>query len=151
MYDPRDNVFPRGGGIGQGLGMAIGAALAARPATVVLVGDGGLAVHFGELLTLAQERPWLVLLVFNDGGYGVLRNMQDGYGDRRSGVDLVTPDFARWRAPRRCPTGGSPPTSRTPVLDDGRRVGRTGARRGRPGCTRPDADPVHPAREDPRR
>ncbi|ALC24858.1 thiamine pyrophosphate-binding protein [Streptomyces pristinaespiralis] len=94
MYDPRDNVFPRGGGIGQGLGMGIGAALA-RPGTptVVIAGDGGLAVHLGELLTLAQERPRLTLIVFNDGGYGVLRNMQDRYGERRSGVDLTTPDF----------------------------------------------------------
>ncbi|MFD7963674.1 thiamine pyrophosphate-binding protein [Streptomyces zaomyceticus] len=94
MYDPRDNVFPRGGGIGQGLGMGIGAALA-RPGapTVVLAGDGGLAVHLGELLTLAQERPRLTLIVFNDGGYGVLRNMQDRHSERRSGVDLVTPDF----------------------------------------------------------
>ncbi|MGW0854622.1 thiamine pyrophosphate-binding protein [Streptomyces sp. NPDC002690] len=94
MYDPRDNVFPRGGGIGQGLGMGIGAALGRPDApTVVIAGDGGLAVHLGELLTLAQERPPLTLIVFNDGGYGVLRNMQDRYGDRRSGVDLVTPDF----------------------------------------------------------
>ncbi|MGP4090050.1 thiamine pyrophosphate-binding protein [Streptomyces sp. KR55] len=94
MYDPRDNVFPRGGGIGQGLGMGIGAALA-RPGapTVVIAGDGGLAVHLGELLTLAQERPRLTLIVFNDGGYGVLRNMQDRYSERRSGVDLATPDF----------------------------------------------------------
>ena len=94
MYDPRDNIFPRGGGIGQGLGMGIGAALA-RPGapTVVIAGDGGLAVHLGELLTLAQERPRLTLIVFNDGGYGVLRNMQDRYSERRSGVDLVTPDF----------------------------------------------------------
>ena len=60
---------------------------------VVMAGDGGLAVHIGELLTLAQERPWLVLLVFNDAGYGVLRNMQDAHGSPRSGVDLTTPDF----------------------------------------------------------
>ncbi|MFI6937790.1 thiamine pyrophosphate-binding protein [Streptomyces sp. NPDC050418] len=94
MHDPRGNVFPRGGGIGQGLGMGIGAALA-RPdePSVVIAGDGGLAVHLGELLTLAQERPRLTLIVFNDGGYGVLRNMQDKYADRRSGVDLVTPAF----------------------------------------------------------
>ncbi|MGW1881484.1 thiamine pyrophosphate-binding protein [Streptomyces sp. NPDC001970] len=99
LYDPRDNVFPRGGGIGQGLGMGIGAALA-RPGdpTVVLAGDGGLAVHLGELLTLAQERPRLTLIVFNDGGYGVLRNMQDRHSERRSGVDLVTPDFAQLAA-----------------------------------------------------
>ncbi len=95
IYDPRDNVFPRGGGIGQGLGMGIGAALA-RPdvPTLVMAGDGGLAVHLGELLTLAQERPWLVLMVFNDRGYGVLRNMQDACGGPRAGVDLATPDFA---------------------------------------------------------
>ncbi|WP_377267984.1 thiamine pyrophosphate-binding protein [Peterkaempfera sp. SMS 1(5)a] len=95
VLDPRDNVFPRGGGIGQGLGMGIGAALA-RPQqpAVVMAGDGGLAVHLGELLTLAQEKPRLTVVVFNDGGYGVLRNMQDRYFDRRSGVDLATPDFA---------------------------------------------------------
>ncbi|MFE2188917.1 thiamine pyrophosphate-binding protein [Streptomyces sp. NPDC059455] len=94
IYDPRDNVFPLGGGIGQGLGMGIGAALARPDApTVVMAGDGGLAVHLGELLTLAQEKPRLTLIVFNDGGYGVLRNMQERYFDRRSGVDLATPDF----------------------------------------------------------
>ncbi|MEU9025736.1 thiamine pyrophosphate-binding protein [Actinomadura sp. NPDC048394] len=95
ILDPATNIFPLGGGIGQGLSMGIGAALA-RPdvPTLVMAGDGGLSVHLGELATLAQERPWLVLVVFNDGGYGVLRNMQDAHMDRRSGVDLFTPDFA---------------------------------------------------------
>lgn len=95
LYDPKSNIFPRGGGIGQGLGMALGAALAdeTRP-TLALVGDGGLAVHLGEVLTMAQEKPWLVLLVCNDGGYGVLRNMQKGGGGEPYAVDLVTPDFA---------------------------------------------------------
>ncbi|MFF4829519.1 thiamine pyrophosphate-binding protein [Streptomyces sp. NPDC001312] len=99
IHDPRANIFPRGGGIGQGLGMGIGAALA-RPdvPTVVIAGDGGLAVHLGELLTVAQERPRLTLIVFNDGGYGVLRNMQDKYAERRSGVDLYTPDFQQLAA-----------------------------------------------------
>ncbi|GHB61603.1 hypothetical protein GCM10010377_60710 [Streptomyces viridiviolaceus] len=104
MHDPRANVFPRGGGIGQGLGMGLGAALARPEApTVVIAGDGGLAVHLGELLTLAQERPRLLLLVFNDGGYGVLRNTQDRYSDRRSGVDLFTPDFEGLAAACRLP------------------------------------------------
>ena len=96
VYDPRTNIFALGGGIGQGLAMGIGAALA-RPSvpTCVIAGDGGLAVHLGELVTLGQERPWLVLVIFNDGGYGVLRNMQDRYMARRSGVDLFTPDFGQ--------------------------------------------------------
>ena len=76
--------------------MGIGAAIG-RPdlPTLALVGDGGLAVHLGELLTLAQERPWMLLLLFNDRGYGVLRNTQDAFVNRRSGVDLTTPDFHR--------------------------------------------------------
>lgn len=94
ILHPTTNVNPRGGGIGQGLGMAIGAAIA-RPdvPTALMVGDGGLAVHLGELGTLAQEQPWVVMLVFNDRGYGVLRNLQDRHFEHRSGVDLSTPDF----------------------------------------------------------
>ncbi|ROO89071.1 acetolactate synthase-1/2/3 large subunit [Actinocorallia herbida] len=94
VEDPSVNVFPRGGGIGQGLAMGIGGALA-RPdvPSLILAGDGGFAVHLGELGTLAQENPWAVVLLFNDGGYGVLRNTQDGFVGRRSGVDLATPDF----------------------------------------------------------
>ncbi|WP_020658247.1 thiamine pyrophosphate-binding protein [Amycolatopsis benzoatilytica] len=96
IHQPRTNLFPVGGGIGQGLATGIGAALATPDApTAVMVGDGGLAVHLGELCTLAQERPWLALIVFNDGGYGVLRNMQDHHRGQRAGVDLFTPDFAR--------------------------------------------------------
>lgn len=91
---PTSNIFPRGGGIGQGLAMGIGAAVS-RPdmPTLALVGDGGLAVHFGELMTLVQEQPWMLLLLFNDRGYGVLRNTQDVYAEQRSGVDLATADF----------------------------------------------------------
>jgi acetolactate synthase-1/2/3 large subunit len=96
VYDPATNVYPLGGGIGQGLAMGIGAA-AARPdgPTLVIAGDGGLAVHLGEMATLAEQDPWLVLVVFNDGGYGVLRGIQDAHGSRRAGVDLLTFDFAK--------------------------------------------------------
>jgi acetolactate synthase-1/2/3 large subunit len=44
---------------------------------------------------LAQESPNVLLLVMNDRGYGVIRNIQDNqYGGRRCFVDMVTPDFA---------------------------------------------------------
>lgn len=94
IHDPRTNLFARGGGIGQGLAMGLGGTIATGRPGVVIVGDGGLAVHLGELLTLAQERPDLCVVVFNDGGYGVLRNMQEAHVGRRSGVDLATPSFA---------------------------------------------------------
>ncbi|MPY99414.1 MAG: thiamine pyrophosphate-binding protein [Actinophytocola sp.] len=99
IYQPWCNIYARGGGIGQGLAMGIGAATARPDAPVaVIAGDGGLAVHLGELATLAQERPWLVLIVFNDRGYGVLRNLQDAHSRRHAGVDLHTPDFTRLAA-----------------------------------------------------
>lgn len=95
LYEPWTNIYPRGGGIGQGLGLGIGAAVARADApTAVIVGDGGLTAQLGELAVVAQERPWLAVIVFNDLGYGVLRNMQDRHVGRRAGVDLATPDFS---------------------------------------------------------
>jgi acetolactate synthase-1/2/3 large subunit len=93
---PRDGVHALGGGIGQGIQMAIGAALAAGGRkTVCLVGDGGLQVNLGELATLVQEKAEVVVLLMNDRGYGVIRNIQDAqYGGRRYYADLHTPDFA---------------------------------------------------------
>ncbi|ROZ98096.1 thiamine pyrophosphate-binding protein [Gordonia sp. OPL2] len=94
IHDRATNIFPLGGGIGQGLAMGIGAAHArADVPTAVMVGDGGLAVHLGELASLAGSAAHVIVLVFNDGGYGVLRNMQEKNGFRRSGVDLHTPRF----------------------------------------------------------
>ncbi|GGK33882.1 acetolactate synthase large subunit [Nocardia camponoti] len=94
FYERETNIFPLGGGIGQGLAMGLGAALG-RPEvpTAVIAGDGGLAVHLGELASLAGSGAWCVVVIFNDGGYGVLRNMQAANGFDRAGVDLFTPRF----------------------------------------------------------
>jgi acetolactate synthase-1/2/3 large subunit len=94
IYHEQDNLFAHGGGIGQGLAMGIGAAVG-RPGTpaVVIVGDGGLVVHLGELYTLAQEQLPVTVVVFNDGGYGVLRNLQQAHGLPAAGVDLLAPDL----------------------------------------------------------
>jgi acetolactate synthase-1/2/3 large subunit len=96
LHGARDGVHALGGGIGLGLPMAIGAALAARGRkTIALVGDGGLMLNLGELATAVQERADLVLLVMNDRGYGVIRNIQDArYQGRRCYADLHTPDLA---------------------------------------------------------
>ena len=98
--DPRAGVHALGGGIGQGMAMGIGAAIGAAlhglgRKTVTLAGDGGLMLNIGELACAAQEQADLVLLVMNDRGYGVIKNIQDAvYGARRCYVDLHTPDFA---------------------------------------------------------
>ncbi len=104
----RDGVHALGGGIGQGIQMAVGAAIAtdtvplAGGAAVAsdrkalcLVGDGGLQVNIGELATMVQERANVAVILMNDRGYGVIRNIQDAhYGGRRYYADLLTPDFA---------------------------------------------------------
>ena len=97
LSGPRDGVHALGGGIGQGLPMAVGAALAANGRkTLALTGDGGLALCLGEMATASQERADLTLLVMNDGGYGVIRNIQDAkFGGRRAYTELPLPDFAK--------------------------------------------------------
>ena len=98
--DPRAGVHALGGGIGQGLAMGIGAAIGGAlhglgRKTVTLTGDGGLMLNIGELACAAQEQADMVLLLMNDRGYGVIKNIQDAvYGARRCYVDLHTPDFA---------------------------------------------------------
>ena len=96
---PRAGVHALGGGIGQGLAMAIGTAIADHShalgrKTVVLAGDGGFMLNLGELACAVQERADLLVLLMNDNGYGVIRNIQDDiYGGRHCYVDLVNPDF----------------------------------------------------------
>jgi acetolactate synthase I/II/III large subunit len=92
---PRTTVHASAGGIGQALPMALGAQLAATSKTVVaLCGDGGLLVNIGELAVARQENAPIVLVLFDDQGYGVLRNIQNAHFDgRKIGVDFQSPDF----------------------------------------------------------
>ena len=96
VHAPRNALHPAGGGIGQGLALAIGAAVAApERKAVCLTGDGGLMLNPGELMTAVETGVDLAVVVMNDRGYGVIRNIQDAqYGGRRRFVDLATPDFA---------------------------------------------------------
>lgn len=102
MYGPHDGMFPIGLGIGQGLPLGIGAAVAAHATgrkVVMMAGDGGFAMNMTELWTAVQERLDIVVLVMNDGGYGVIKHIQDSvYGGRRHYGDLLSPDFVRLAA-----------------------------------------------------
>jgi acetolactate synthase I/II/III large subunit len=63
---------------------------------ILLTGDGGFVTALGELATIAQERAHVCIVLFNDGGYGILRNIQDQqFEGRRTAVDLHTPDFVK--------------------------------------------------------
>lgn len=97
VYEPRTHLHSATLSIGLGLPTAIGAAIG-RPdrAVALLAGDGGFAMTLGELGTAVQERLRLACVVFNDAGYGILRNLQDAHFEgRRFAVDLHAPDFAR--------------------------------------------------------
>lgn len=94
-HGPMMNVHSLAGAIGMGLPMAIGTAIANPQRKIVgLVGDGGLSLNLGELATLAQEKANVTLIIMNDGGYGVMRGIQDKYfGGRQYYNELHTPDF----------------------------------------------------------
>lgn len=96
VYEPRTSIRPTSMAIGPGLPLAVGAAVGSGRRTVLVQGDGGFMLSLGELATAVEQNAPIVVVVFNDGGYGILRWMQDQMlGGNRAGVDLVTPDFAR--------------------------------------------------------
>lgn len=99
VYGPHDSIYPIGLGIGQGLPLGIGAAVAANARghkVVMMAGDGGFAMNMTELWTAAQEKLGMVILVMNDGGYGVIKHIQDSlYGGRHNYGDLLSPDFGQ--------------------------------------------------------
>lgn len=98
IYAPRTTMNPTSGAIGPGLPLAVGAAVASGRKTVVIHGDGGFMFHATELATIAQYNLPLVVCVFNDQGYGVLRWLQDTRFGRINETDLGKMDFAMMAA-----------------------------------------------------
>ncbi|MCX4730507.1 5-guanidino-2-oxopentanoate decarboxylase [Streptomyces sp. NBC_01363] len=82
------------GTLGYALPAAIGAKTAdpARP-VVALSGDGGLQFSVQELATAVQLRLPLPVVVFDNGGYGEIRDEMVSRGDRPTGVDLPPVDL----------------------------------------------------------
>ncbi|WP_432585217.1 5-guanidino-2-oxopentanoate decarboxylase [Streptomyces sp. HD1123-B1] len=94
-HHPRSFLYPTGlGTLGYGLPAAIGAKVARPDAPVVaLHGDGGLMFTVQELATAAQLRLPLPVVVWDNGGYGEIRNEMADRGDPVHAVDLPAPDF----------------------------------------------------------
>ncbi len=94
-YRPRTWFVPSGfGTLGFALPSAIGAAVA-RPETpsITMIGDSGVMFTIQDLMTAVEHNIPVKVMVFNDRGYGVERRHQDHFYGRRSGVDLMPPDF----------------------------------------------------------
>jgi acetolactate synthase-1/2/3 large subunit len=95
IFEPRTSMNPTSGAIGPGFPMAIGVAIASGRKTLVVHGDGGFLYHATELATAAQYQVPVVVCVFNDQGYGVLRWLQDSQFGRINETDLGKMDFAK--------------------------------------------------------
>ena len=95
IYAPRTSISPTSGAIGPGFPLSLGAAVGTGRKTVVIHGDGGFMFHATELATAAQYQIPLIVCVFNDSGYGVLRWLQDTRFGRINETDLGKVAFAQ--------------------------------------------------------
>jgi acetolactate synthase-1/2/3 large subunit len=63
------------GSMGNGIGLAIGYRHARRDRPVICVcGDGGFAMHAGEILTCVEHGIDLIMVVMNDGRYNMVNH-----------------------------------------------------------------------------
>jgi acetolactate synthase I/II/III large subunit len=95
VLEPRTFLYPLGSGtLGYAWPAALGASLA-RPGRPVLavVGDGGFLYGSQELAAARQYGLETVVLVVDDGGYGILREYQRESFGETTAVDLEEPDF----------------------------------------------------------
>ncbi len=95
LNQPEQNIYPVGAAIGPGFQMGIGAALAdGTRKTVAMTGDGGFYLNLSELWTASQENADVVIMVMNDQGYGVIKDIQTTlYGGRHYAADPIGPDL----------------------------------------------------------
>jgi acetolactate synthase-1/2/3 large subunit len=94
-HRPRSWLMPIGYGcLGCALPMALGAKLAApgRP-VVALAGDGGFLFTLAELATACELGLAVPLVVYNNHGYGEIREAMDGAGIVHLGTDAEVHDI----------------------------------------------------------
>jgi acetolactate synthase I/II/III large subunit len=82
------------GTLGYGLPAAIGAKLAApeRP-VVALIGDGGIQFTLPELASAIEANAPIIVLLWNNSGYGEIKRYMEDRDIPTIGVDIYTPDF----------------------------------------------------------
>lgn len=82
------------GTLGYGLPAAIGARLAepGRP-VISLMGDGGLQFTLAELASAVEAKVGIVVLLWNNAGYGEIKRYMQRHAITPLGVDIHTPDL----------------------------------------------------------
>ncbi len=59
------------------------------------MGDGAFAMSMAEIETAVREGVHIVVLVWVDGGYGLIGWKQDIHFGRRAAVSFTNPDFVK--------------------------------------------------------
>lgn len=95
VYEPRSSISSTTSAIGPGLPFQIGATIGSKKPSLLIHGDGGFMFHATELATAAQYQVPMVICVFNDSGYGVLRWLQDTRFGQFDETDLGKMDFTK--------------------------------------------------------
>ena len=84
------------GTLGYALPAAIGAAIAIPESPVLCIaGDGGLQFVLGELGAIMDAGVPIIVLVWNNDGYGEIKHHMLNAGVTPTAVDLYTPDFCQ--------------------------------------------------------
>ncbi len=82
------------GTLGYAIPAAVGAKLGQPDKPVIaLIGDGAAQFTLGEIASAVEAKTPVILLVWNNQGYGEIQRYFEQSGVERVGVDLHTPDF----------------------------------------------------------
>ncbi|WP_201581499.1 5-guanidino-2-oxopentanoate decarboxylase [Psychrobacter glacincola] len=81
------------GTLGYGLPAAIGAMIGSNSPVVSLIGDGGIQFTIAELICAAELELPLIVLLWNNQGYGEIRRYMEEGGLPLIGVNIKTPNF----------------------------------------------------------
>jgi acetolactate synthase-1/2/3 large subunit len=82
------------GTLGYGLPAAIGARLAEPTRPVIsLMGDGGIQFTIAELASAVEARVGIIVLLWNNAGYGEIKRYMQRRDIEPIGVDIYTPDL----------------------------------------------------------
>ena len=81
------------GTLGYGLPAAIGAMVGSNLPVVSLMGDGGIQFTIAELICAAELELPLIVLLWNNQGYGEIRRYMEEGGLPLIGVNIKTPHF----------------------------------------------------------
>jgi len=81
------------GTLGYGLPAAIGAMIGSSAPVISLIGDGGIQFTIAELICAAELELPLIVLLWNNQGYGEIRRYMEEGGLPLIGVNIKTPNF----------------------------------------------------------